>query len=160
MSTQRLSASMKDAIKDKYNKKIRKLEEEIKDKEDKLADKIIADYISSKEYKEFKEQIIKFYDWLLKIDEDDVFSSQYHVRYIVDYLKDNNLFRKPYHSDMHKLFSNDLDIQSCNEKISALNKECNKLIWNIEMQPKASQEYKDAISKAEDLLFKGEKNEE
>ena len=86
MSTQRLSASMKDAIKDKYNKKIRKLEEEIKDKEDKLADKIIADYISSKEYKEFKEQIIKFYDWLLKIDEDDVFSSQYHVRYIVDYL--------------------------------------------------------------------------
>jgi len=160
MSYQRISASTKDIIKKYYTRKVNKLDELIEERGKELSKDYINELYKSEAYKSFKISIINFSKWLKEVDSEDEFSGNYYVERLLDKIKDDSLFSKPYRSKLEDMYANDLQIKGWIEEKSNLNKECNKLLWNLEMSPKSSQEYKDALAKAENLLFSGDDNEE
>ena len=161
MSYQRISASTKDSIKKAYGNKITKLNNNIKERGIELSNDYIEVLNNSEAYKSFKTSVLVFADWLEAVDPDDIYSAKYNLDRLKTYLDDNNFFSEPYSSKLETLFKDkDTQIQKWVEEKSNLTKECNKLLWNLEMSPKSSKEYKDALAKAEEILFKGDANEE
>lgn len=152
MASNRISAAMKNDIRKHYDREIRDIDEKIEDIGKESAQKIIDSIHSSPEYIKFKEEANKFYSWLSESIDDD-FLDSYYIKKVVDYMNSDTLLRVPYRTSLEKLFSSNEEIVSLKASKHSLNKECNQLIWNIEMSPKSSTEYKEAVAKAEDILF-------
>lgn len=161
MSYQRISASTKESIKKAYGSKIAKLNSNIEERGRELSENYINELNNSEAYKSFKASVLVFADWLEAVDPDDNYSAKYHLDRIKSYINDRNFFSRPYSSKLESLYGDkDGQIQKWLEEKSNLVKECNKLLWNLEMSPKSSKEYKDALVKAEEILFNGDANEE
>lgn len=160
MSNYRISASTKDAIRKVYREKISKLDNKIEERGKALSQDIVDELNKSPQYLKFKEATLEFMDWIEEVDSDDLFNTHYYLSNMISKIKNGNYFSTPYRSNYERMFKDDKTIQDCIKEKEALSKECNKLIWNIEMSPKSSKEYKDAVDKAEKLLFKGDACEE
>lgn len=160
MSNYRISASTKDAIRKVYREKISKLDNKIEERGKELSQDIVDELNKSPQYLKFKEATLEFMDWIEEVDSDDLFNTHYYLSNMISKIKNGNYFSTPYRSNYERMFKDDKTIKTCVEEKEALSKECNKLIWNIEMSPKSSKEYKDAVDKAEKLLFKGDACEE
>ena len=158
MSSYRISAAMKDSIKNVYGKKISKLNEEYEKLGKEIAEKKVETLNNRQEYKDFKEAYTKFEEWLDNIDPDRDFVDSY-IASAYSRVSSKSVFRTPYYYRNNVFKETSPRMKEIEEEKSALNKECNKLLWNIEMSPKSSKEYKDAVAKAEELLFNGELNE-
>ena len=153
MASNRISAAMKDDIKKYFNKKLSKIDENIEKIGNELAQVKIDSVHNSPEFKEFKEELNKFYNWLSSEVDEEILDT-YPLDRMVSIINSNSLARLPYRSKLAEMFSEDDRIKSLEEEKHAISKECNQLIWNIEMSPKSSKEYKEAIAKAEAILFK------
>ena len=153
MANSRISAAMKDNIKKVYGKRIGEINDEIEERGKELAQARIKALEEEPKYKLFRLSIIEFCDWVKEADPDGEFSDSYNLTRAKDYLEDNTFFKTPYRSSLEKIFANDFKIEELAEEKERINKECSKLLWNLEMAPKSSEEYKDAYKKAEELLF-------
>lgn len=160
MSNYRISASTKDAIRKVYREKISMLDNKIEERGKELSQDIVDELNKAPQYLKFKEATLEFMDWIEEVDSDDLFNTHYYLSNMISKIKNGSYFSTPYRSSYEHTFKDDKIIKTCIEEKEALSKECNKLIWNIEMSPKSSKEYKDAVDKVEKLLFKGDACEE
>ena len=154
MSNYRISAAMKDDIRKVYNRKIADLEQKIKQKSRILQGDYIDILNSDFKIEEFKSVAEKFYNWIEEVDSEGElvnYDLRRGLRHIVE--GDKIFSLNSYHNYGEAYKDKDKEITDWYEEISRLEKEKNKIIWNIEMSPKTSNEYKEAIKKAEELLF-------
>ena len=154
MSNYRISAAMKDDIRKVYNRKIADLEQKIKQKSRILQGDYIDNLNSDFKIEEFKSVAEKFYNWIEEVDSEGElvnYDLRRGLRHIVE--GDKIFSLNSYHNYGEAYKDKDKEITDWYEEISKLEKEKNKIIWNIEMSPKTSNEYKEAIKKAEELLF-------
>ena len=156
MSNYRISASMKDDIRKAYRRKINAIDEKIKDKSRVLVGTLLEDLNNNPKTEEFKEMAKKIYSWIEEVDPEHDFVDYDIKKGLTRIVKEEkNLFSASSYRDYTgKFIDNDLQISELTNEKKELEKECNKILFHIEMSPKASNEYKEAVQKAEELLFK------
>ena len=150
----RISAQSKDNIRHYYSKKTSEIKSEVMKKLNLLVEKEIKELYESEKYKNFSKQFLEFFDYLDELDPDDEFNWRYCMKLVRNKINDENFFSKPYSSSIEDIYYDNPDLIEANQEISRLNKECNKIIWNLEMASKKSEEYKEAFNKAQEILFK------
>ena len=154
MANYRISAMQKDNIRKIYRDKINKLEEKKKEIVDKLVEKKLEEYNSSNIVERYKAISEEFYDFVMRVDEDKNFINYQIIRALNSVIEGDLMFKNNKYSDVSKYFCDEEpEINNISNKQIELNKECNKLIWDLEMAPKSSNDYKEAFNKAQYLLF-------
>lgn len=150
----RISAQSKDNIRHYYSRKTSEIKSEVMKKLNLLVEKEIKELYENEKYKNFSKQFLEFFDYLDELDPDDEFNWRYCMKQVRNKINEENFFSKPYSSSIEKIYYDNPDLIEANQEISRLNKECNKIIWNLEMASKKSEEYKEAFNKAQEILFK------
>jgi len=155
MASNRISAANKDLIRDVYKDKISKLSDKYEKIGKEIAEEKVKELRASKEYKEFKEAYEKFMTYIKSFDPETDFLDSY-IDSAWKRVQDDSAIRTPYYYRSNVFKDVNEEMKAIEEEKTNLRKECNKLIWNIEMSPKSSAEYKEALAKAEGILFSKE----
>lgn len=156
MSSNRMTAATKDMIKKYFDKKISELDDKLGNRGYELSLAKIKELQDNQAYRDLIGICEQYLQILNGIDPDDKFGGKYYIERIIEGHNSNRFFKTPYRSDYSKLFGNDIEIENIIEQKAALKKQCNKILWNLEMAPKSSEAYKECLKEAEDILFNKE----
>lgn len=153
MASNRISAAMKDRIKAAYNRRISKIDDEIIKLRGARANEVIDRLTHLPEYIRFRKELEKFYLWAEENVPEKFFRADYRIKALVTEFDSERVIDLPYNSELEDMYNDDERIASLVKERHTISKECNQLLWRIEMSPKSSTEYKEAVAKAEEILF-------
>lgn len=159
MANSKITTAMKEEIRAAYRVKTDKLTNAIEKRLKHLAKEEEMKVKSAPEYFKFKRELTDFIQWMRNTIPEKYRRNYTNIRLdnLVKALEDDTLVSAPtYISALEDMFGDDETISALEAEKKALTKECNHLIWNIEMSPKKSDEYKEAVARAERIVFGAE----
>lgn len=154
--SERLNAATKDMIRASFRNETNALSKEKEKVEDSILIERVNKIKATNEYKALVDAIVKFEDIRRELDEDDVYIDSC-IRRAYEYIVKDNLVTVPnWHRERY--IGQDDRIDEINNKITAINKKCNKLIFDLEMAPKKSDAYREAYETLSEMMFSKEES--